>query len=266
MRILLLVLLCLGCAAKEKQLMEVQPTTPPLANYLQIAISLREPTGDVSKLRPFYEKLGFKVIDQAGPPVPFLLMTDGLILLRLDECEFATPRLDYFTTDAPNQIKRLESLGISYSTEMACTRKRWVTNFRDPNDQQFAIIEDHRAPLPKDRQSHSACGTFGEFSIHTTNRDASVQFYRNLGFTAQLFETPYPWAILRDGNITIGLHQSDEFTRTTLTYFSKDSVERIEKLKAAGMKFTNEQKNAAGKVANATLQAPDGQMFFIFEE
>ena len=45
-----------------------------------------------------------------------------------------------------------------------------------------SIIQDHRAPLPKNRTSHSACGTFGEISIHTTNRDTSVEFYRKLGY------------------------------------------------------------------------------------
>ena len=49
-------------------------------------------------------------------------------------------------------------------------------------------------------------------------------------------------------------------------YFSKDSADRIEKLKTMGITFTNEQKNAAGKIANAAFTAPDGQMFFVFEE
>ncbi len=64
----------------------------------------------------------------------------------------------------------------------------------------------------------------------------------------------------------IGLHQTNSFARTTLTYYSKDSAQRIEKLKSMGFTFTNEQKNAAGQVTNAMLTAPDGQTFFVFEK
>src|SRR5258706_16412367 len=149
---------------------------------------------------------------------------------------------------------------------MACARRINVTNFIDPNNQQLALIETNHAPVAEPRKSKSVLGTFGELSIHTTDRDASVEWYRRLGFGAKKFEKPHPWAIVSDGNMIIGLHQSSEFAKTTLTYFSKDSADRIEKLKAMGMKFTNEQKNAAGKVANAALTAPDEQMFFVFEE
>jgi predicted enzyme related to lactoylglutathione lyase len=260
--------LLMGCAAKEKKSMveKEPPKAEPLAKYVEIAISLREPNGNVAEVRRFYEKLGFVAIEEGGPPVPFVVLSDGVIHLRLDECEFATPRLDYYTADAPKQVARLQELGISVSTEMACARKTNVTNFSDPNGQQLALIQRDHAPVAGPRKSTSLCGNFGEFSIHTNDRDASLEWYRKLGFEVTKFEKPYPWAILRDGNILIGLHQSTEFTKTTLTYFSKDSAQRIEKLKAMGLKFTNEQKNQSGKVANAVLEAPDGQMFFVFEE
>ena len=128
------------------------------------------------------------------------------------------------------------------------------------------LIQQNHSPVPEPRKPRTLLGNFGEFSIHTNNLDESIQWYARLGFRAKKFDKPYPWAILTDGNMTIGLHQSNEFTRTTLTYFSKDSADRIVKLKSLGFKFTNEQKNPAGQVANAQLTAPDGQTFFVFEE
>jgi catechol 2,3-dioxygenase-like lactoylglutathione lyase family enzyme len=253
----------IGCAGKTKSTAE---ENGPLGPYAQIAISLRDASGGVGAVRAFYEKLGFKVIEEGGPPVPFVVLSDGMIHLRLDECEFATPRIDYFNEAAPKQVERLDKLGIQTSTEAACARKKNVTNIIDPNNQQLAIIEAEHAPVAEPRKSICLLGTFGELSVHTNNLAESIAWYRRLGFEAKKFEKPHPWAILSDGSMIIGLHQSNEFTRTTLTYFSKDSAERIEKLKAIGFKFSNEQKNPAGKVANAMLTAPDGQTFFVFEE
>jgi predicted enzyme related to lactoylglutathione lyase len=259
---ILLAALFAGCAGR-KQMIEGQK---PLAGYVQIAISLREDSGGIAAMRGFYEKLGFVAIEEGGEPVPYIVFTDGIIHLRVDECQFPSPRLDYYTSDAPTQVERLQKLDIMISTEKACARKVNVTNFIDPNNQQLALIQRDHPPVTEPRKSHSLMGTFGEFSIHTNNLNESLDWYRKLGFQAKTFDKPYPWAILTDGNMTIGLHQSNEFTRTTLTYFSKDSAQRIEKLKAMGFTLTNEQKNAAGKVANAMLSAPDGQTFFVFEE
>ena len=257
----------LGCAKNSSVIVQDAPSDKgPLAPYVQIAVSLREDSGGIAANRGFYEKLGFTAIEEGGQPVPYVLFTDGVIHLRLDECQFPSPRLDYYTSDAPKQVERLLKLDLQISIEKACARKVNVTNFIDPNNQQLAIIQQNHSPVPEPRKPRTLLGNFGEFSIHTNNLDESIQWYTRLGFRAKKFDKPYPWAILTDGNMTISLHQSNEFTRTTLTYFSKDSAERIAKLKALGFKFTNEQKNPAGQVANAQLTAPDGQTFFVFEE
>jgi hypothetical protein len=260
--VLLAVALLAGCAGKK----EVAENKNPLANYVQIAISLREDVGGLAKVRSFYEKLGFTPIEEGGEPVPYVLYTDGVIHLRVDECQFPSPRLDYYTSEAPAQVQRLLNLDLQIATEKACARKINVTNFIDPNNQQLAVIQRDHAPVPLPRQSHNLMGTFGEFSVHTANRDESVAWYEKLGFKASKSEKPWPWALLTDGNTIVGLHQTTTFTRTTLTYYSKDSADRIEKLKSLGFTFTNEQKNAAGRVVNAMLTAPDGQTFFVFEK
>ena len=265
--IILLALLFFGCAKNSSVPVQKTPgDNLPLAAYLQIAISLREDVGGLAAVRPFYEKLGFTPIEEGGEPVPYIVYTDGVIHLRVDECQFPGPRLDYYTSEAPAQVQRLLNLDLQIATEKACARKVNVTNFIDPNNQQLALIQRDHAPVPLPRQSHNLMGTFGEFSIHTNNRDESIAWYQKLGFKAAKSEKPWPWALLTDGNIVIGLHQTNTLTRTTLTYYSKDSVQRIEKLKSMGFTFTNEQKNAAGQVTNAMLTAPDGQTFFVFEK
>jgi catechol 2,3-dioxygenase-like lactoylglutathione lyase family enzyme len=265
--VLLAAAMC-GCAKNSSVIVDQAPAkAAPLASYVQIAISLREDMGGLAAVRPFYEKLGFVAIEEGGEPVPYVVYTDGMIHLRVDECQFPSPRLDYYTSDAPKQVQRLESLDIMYSTEKACARKVNVTNFVDPNGQQLGLIQRDHAPVAEPRKSQSLMGSVGELSIHTANRDESIAWYERLGFKTYFkFDKPHHWAILSDGNMVIGLHQSNDFTKTTITYFSKDSADRIEKLKSMGFKFTNEQKNAAGKVANGMLTAPDGQTFFVFQQ
>jgi len=261
--IVLLAVGLLGCAKNSSVVVE----QGPLAPYAQIAISLREDVGGLSAVRSFYEKLGFTAIEEGGEPVPYVLYTDGMIHVRVDECQFPSPRIDYYTSDATKVVQRLLDLDLQVSTEKGCARKVNITNFYDSGYQQLAIIQQNHAPVADPRKSHSLMGTFGELSIRTTNLAESIEWYRKLGYkTAKTFEKPYPWAILSDGNMVIGLHQGNDLPKTTLTYFSKDSAERIEKLKSMGFKFTRETKNAAGKVANAQLTAPDGQTFFVFEE
>src|SRR5438093_13740016 len=110
--VLLGVMLC-GCAKNSSVIVQpAQSDKPPLASYVQIAISLREDSGGIAANRGFYEKLGFVPIEEGGEPVPYVLFTDGVIHLRLDECQFPSPRLDYYTTDAPRQVQRLHNLDI----------------------------------------------------------------------------------------------------------------------------------------------------------
>src|SRR5215212_9297124 len=123
--------LLVGCAKNNSVLVD---RNQPLASYAQIAITLREDVGGLAAVRSFYEKLGFKPIEEGGEPVPYVLYTDGVIHVRVDECQFPSPRLDYYTSDAPRVVERVQALDIMISTEKACARKVNVTNFIDPNN------------------------------------------------------------------------------------------------------------------------------------
>src|SRR5882724_3547902 len=139
----------LGCAKNSSVIVdESKSTGGPLAPYAQIAISLREDVGGLSAVRSFYEKLGFTAIEEGGEPVPYVLYTDGVIHVRVDECQFPSPRIDYYTSDAPRQVQRLLALDLQIATEKACARKVNLTNFIDPNNQQLAVIQSDHAPVP----------------------------------------------------------------------------------------------------------------------
>ena len=65
---------------------------------------------------------------------------------------------------------------------------------------------------------------------------------------------PYPWGILSDEMIVLGLHQTDEFKGPCITYFEPDMGKRIEALKGKGLEIDE----------NGILVGPAGETLFLF--
>jgi hypothetical protein len=73
-------------------------------------------------------------------------------------------------------------------------------------------------------------------------------------------KVPYPHAILTDGLMIVGLHQTNHFTYPAVTYFGMDTAKHIQELKGKGlMNFVEIAGNN-----NVSLQTWEGQHFFIF--
>jgi hypothetical protein len=106
----------------------------------------------------------------------------------------------------------------------------------------------------------SRCGMFGEFAIPVKNRAAAVAFWQKLGFRAMHeSDSPYPWRIYSDDLTVLGFHQTSEFKSGAITFFSKNSAERIAALKKDGMQFLVDIDQN-----NSILKSPDGQMIYVF--
>ncbi len=72
--------------------------------------------------------------------------------------------------------------------------------------------------------------------------------------------TPYPWAIVSDGLMLIGLHQTKDFNYPAVTYFGLNTEKRVQQLKEKGItNFTD----MMGK-NNVILKTWEGQHFFLF--
>ena len=71
---------------------------------------------------------------------------------------------------------------------------------------------------------------------------------------------PYPYAILSDGLILIGLHQTKNFNYPAVTYFGLNTDKRVQQLKSQGLQNFSEM---AGK-GNVVLKTWEGQHFFLF--
>ena len=233
-----------------------------LGTFSQIAISVQ----DVEVSLPFYEILGFKIIDKNSVPNPWALLTDGIVYFLLYQFEFQSPALNYFAADMKERVDFFQQRHIPFSHNEDAENNITQEMLFSPDGIGILLIYfDMQVEFPAQKKSHTHCGTFGEFSIITQDIRSSLAFWSQFEYAIlNSEEKPYPWAALSDGLMTLGLHQTTDFEKNSLTYFSQNSAERIDYLKSKGIQFTDEIKDKSCRTIHATAQAPDGQMFFIF--
>ena len=94
---------------------------------------------------------------------------------------------------------------------------------------------------------------------------AEIAFWEMIGFEVTQFGGPYPWAIGKDGQNIIGLHQTTEFDRPGITFFAKDMADKIRALKDRGIdSFEAFGGTGGNNDANQICNTPEGQRFFLF--
>ena len=228
---------------------------------------------DLQHSLAFYEKLGYENIEASDDPYPWARLTDGqnLILLNQDGNQYIG--LVYFSRDATRRVSNLEKAGIEIVQRREQEGQIMMAIFVGPGGLVVGLINHDPEGMPQP-SGHPAtkCGTFGEFAVPVDDFQAAMAFWRKLGFTS-LYESddPYPWGIVSDENIVLGLHENMEygdeidFNGPAMTYFAPDMAKRIDRLKEDGFSFEKELKTESGLVNNATLLGPDGELLFLFE-
>ena len=220
-----------------------------LGDYVQISTTV----SDLAVALAFYEKLGFKQVANA-------VVTDGSLNILLLTGNSPSPTLSY----AGSNIEQVKALGLPLEGDDDSAI------FVEPNGLHVTLTtEKSNIPMPggtpMTRTPLSRCGKFGEFAVPCKDIQASIAYWEKLGYERLYYaEEPYPWAILSDGLLVLGLHQTTDFAGPHITYFAGDMAERIEKLKADGITMTAVPPEVDGKVANAVFTAPGGQKIFLF--
>ena len=81
-------------------------------------------------------------------------------------------------------------------------------------------------------------GRFLEFSVETPDIPASLDFYGRLGFSqAKVGDAwDYPYAVVTDGRICVGLHQQSPAT-PTLTFVRPNLLRKAEELESVGIEL-----------------------------
>lgn len=109
-------------------------------------------------------------------------------------------------------------------------------------------------------------GRFLEVSVHAPDVLASLEFYEQLGFVqAPTGEAwPYPYAVVTDGRIGIGLHRQELPGSPLLAFVLPELLHRLAALEAQGFAVLDRQ--LGGDVFNhAALEAPGGHLLRLLE-
>lgn len=236
------------------------------------AVQINIGVSDLEESLDFYKKLGFQQIDDSTEPYPWARLTDGQNLVLLNQDGNIYIGLVYFSKDAARRIAKMEDKGIEFVQRREQDGQLFMAIFVGPGGLVVGLINHDPAEMPEPGGlPKSRCGTFGEFAISVEDFQHAAEFWGELGFTS-LHESqdPYPWGILSDEMMVLGLHQTGEdgefaFSGPAITYFAPDMADRIAGLKKDGITFANEMPDENGLVNNASLRGPDGELFFLFE-
>lgn len=108
-------------------------------------------------------------------------------------------------------------------------------------------------------------GRFHELSVPTQDILASVEFYERLGFTqAQARDVwPHPYAVVTDGRIVIGLHQSPA-RALSLTFVQPDVARRCADLERSGLRLAY-RRTGAEVFHEAGFNDPSGGLIALLE-
>jgi ribosomal-protein-alanine N-acetyltransferase len=244
---------------------------PVLGSIASVTIDTQNFEDSIS----FYTNIGFAVVARAEWPFPWVQVSDGVLLIMLRKGVKPNIALSWYTSQFSTVIEKLHHAGIfpTYTSPAADVVKRYIFQSPDGVEVRVVGITDgfHRPSgkgmlhLPQEDFYNPAMyhnkklGMWGELAIPVANLAHSIGFWQQIGFrTMSQFTTPYPWAVLTDGLMVIGLHETKQFDHAAITYFATDMKERITELK--DNKALEFSENAAGTM----LKTPEQQQIFLF--
>lgn len=234
-------------------------------------------SADLDSSITVYEKLGFPKIASNTFPVPWAQVSDGslMIMIRKDNTPYIG--LTYYLNDIEKVAEQLEKDGIVFTQKPkeGDPIKRYyfkspdgfnimlASNLGEFNQPQGITLLNMKQQdySSADKYPNKQCGVFGEFCHPVTDINASIAFWKKIGYEVRYQTTqPYPHAILSDGLMIIGLHETKTFSYPAVTYFGLQTEKRVQQLKDKGLHDFTEM---MGK-NNMILKTWEGQHFFLF--
>lgn len=216
----------------------------------------------------WYAKIGFTPISVAGARADSILyMSDGQLVIALVKGDAPSPLLVFRASNLRALRDSLDELEIASGFKLrgpTYSELQLTTPAGIPISVRLATDADSIAMTP---QVNPICGPLGELSIATPSLPNERTFWELLGWKrVDANDVPYPFAVLTDGHLKIGIHQGLDLPGLTLTYFSADAEQRVQRLSAMGMTFEPDMVSEATKHENAVLKSPDGQLVFVFKD
>lgn len=225
-----------------------------------------------------YEKIGFPKIAGNIFPSPWAQVSDGslLIMMRKDPAPYIG--LTYYVADLEKVVNELEKDSIVFTKKPNAGDpiKRYyfkspdgfdimlasnVGAFKQPTGATLLTMKQEDFANADKFPNKECGGAFGEFAHPVKDVKVSVAFWEKLGFkVVGNMSQPYPHAILSDGLMIIGLHQTDHFNYPAVTYFGLNTAGKIKLLKEKGLKDITPLMGDNNQV----LKTYEAQHFFIF--
>jgi hypothetical protein len=233
-----------------------------LGQFLEYSVSARPMAASFE----FYRSLGFASVPVGDTlPDPYLVLFDGRVAVGLHDREQAGARLTFVRPGLRDYVRALRRAGVQLAYQHLADSEFHSLGFRDPSGQEIALIEARTFPPGYwDPQNVAACGTFFELTLPAESLDVSTRFWQTLGFgPLAAGEEPHRWQRLGGHGIDIGLHQTH--CAPGLSFRCPDVAARSEYLRAKGAKIHAGTPVADRAQASATLTAPEGTVFYLFE-
>ncbi|MEO8414351.1 MAG: hypothetical protein ABI472_11860 [Ginsengibacter sp.] len=225
----------------------------------------------------YYQQLGFAELYRADFPFPWIQISDGALLIMLRQDKNPYIALTYYVKEMDNVVSDLKQAGISLKampTPDKMIQRYLISTAEGHNITLVTYVDGFAQPLgttmltmqPRDLSNpgtyaNKTCGIFGEFALPVKNIDDSILFWEKLGYKSlSKRSSPYPWAILSDGLGIVGLHQTNNFSVPTITFFASDMKDKIEKLKNSGLNNFTESGDG-----NIVLTTPEQQKINLFK-
>ncbi|MES2629508.1 MAG: hypothetical protein V4616_11120 [Bacteroidota bacterium] len=225
----------------------------------------------------FYRLLGFRKLAEDRRPFPWIKITDGSIVLLLYQNGDNYLGLTYFDRDMDKIVSQLSDEGIKF-VQRGTRENIFIT----PTDTIVVLVKaDHEAmfvPQNKmlldlteadygipERYPNPALGIFGEFSHPVADLKEAITCWQKLGYKLhhQTME-PYPWALMYDGQMILGFHETNDFDHLALSYFSPEVIARVEQFSEKGI-YTTEYTGTGGSPENVVIRTPENQRIFLFQ-
>jgi catechol 2,3-dioxygenase-like lactoylglutathione lyase family enzyme len=234
-----------------------------LGRFAQLSVAVPE----LARALPFFERLGFEKLDQSLEPWPWAVISDGTISINLTETTPGPAALSYFASDMAERVKSVEGLGVRLTRVQQREIPELLAVLETPAGVGVSLLEypARRIPRPSGLPT-CRCGTFAELALPVPDLEDSLDFWTRVGFEQQLGSArPYPWAVISDGLMSLGLYQTRDFEQAALVYSSADTGDRVEELTQDGFEFAGEIPSPGRGISRTVLPAIDGQLLIFLE-
>jgi len=236
-------------------------------------VSILLPVNDRAANIDFFQSLGYVRVADCEAEQSFSVLTDGKMHLILDEGYFGGKGILYYQANMNQTMNTLKSRGCSFAIKKDPNQDSLQASFTDPNGTKI-ILSNHPIfkKIPTTSNSSSLkIGQLLELTTTTQQMDESLNYWKKLGFSCVFYrswekDTYGSRAILSDGNINIGIHETAQFEGMKLTYFDKEMQDHILKVKKMGIPTTFEMIAIKKKVFAASgIQAPNRTELYLFK-